>query len=255
MANRVRNNRIMLAVTTRNKLKSIRFYPHMLLARGNIRAQLKQTPGLLRWADAVASPTEFFTFTVWENKQTMFNFMSGDAHRDMVWMFARWSDEFWSMRWGPTENECGAWDGMSLKCAGTNDFRVAPPPIPSLARTPRTGGFVSPEACAVTALVALSKKSCPRLDFKKRAANGASPKLLRWAVGDGANELRLHITLWREYEPRLAKELAAELPNAWVMEWKPGDYEIGHWNGMRLRQFTRGAYRNEVFREQVEQQA
>ncbi len=59
----------MLAVTTRNKLHHWRFCLPMLRARRYVREQLATTPGLIRYVSAVASPTEFLTMTVWENRQ------------------------------------------------------------------------------------------------------------------------------------------------------------------------------------------
>src|SRR5215472_4027942 len=102
----------MLAVTTRNKLHSIRFSLPMLRARRYVSAQLATTPGLIRYVSAIASPTEFLTLTVWENRQVMFNFMNSDAHRRFMWMFTRWSASFWSMRWMPTTMEEGAWNEL-----------------------------------------------------------------------------------------------------------------------------------------------
>src|SRR5579864_6418179 len=70
------NRESMLAVTTRNKLRSWRYSLPMIRARGYIREQLATTNGLIRYVSAIASPTEFLTMTVWENRQAMFNFMS-----------------------------------------------------------------------------------------------------------------------------------------------------------------------------------
>src|SRR5260370_3049071 len=104
----------MLAGTTRNKLRSWRFSLPMVRARRYVREQLGTTPGLIRYISAIASPTEFLTMTVWENRQSMFNFMSSGAHEKFMWMFSRLSASFCSMRWMPTTAEAGAWDGLSF---------------------------------------------------------------------------------------------------------------------------------------------
>src|SRR5579859_321038 len=105
----------MLAVTTRNKLRSGRYSLPMMRARGFVREQLATTQGLIRYVSAIASPTEFLTMTIWQDRQAMFNFMSSGAHQEFMWMFSRWSASFWSMRWIPTGVEEGAWQGLSLR--------------------------------------------------------------------------------------------------------------------------------------------
>src|SRR5262245_1647780 len=140
----------MLAVTTRNRLKSARFLPAMLAARRLVDAQLRETPGLVRWADAIGGLTAFYTLTVWANKHVMFDFMSSDAHRAMMWQITKWTDEFWSMRWQPGAEELGAWNGLSL---AARRAPVAEPqtPLPGIAKPPRTGGPIDASACPVTA--------------------------------------------------------------------------------------------------------
>ena len=226
----------MLAVTTRNKLKSARFLLPMLLARRRVRGQLQRTRGLVRWADAIASPTEFYTLTVWANKQVMFNFMSSDAHRDMLWRFARWSDEFWSMRWLPSEHELGAWSDMHLARRG--GLKGNPQsPVPHIAIPPRPGaGPIDPSTCPASAVMAqVDARTLPALRACLRARTGAAP--VRVALGSfGWNQYVL-ISVWKDCE-RLWSALG-ELNPSWAMQWLPGDYEIGHWNGLRLRQLGR----------------
>jgi len=99
----------MFAVTTRNKLHSMRFAPHMIRAWFRIRRQLYETRGMIRYSTGISNLTEFYTITLWENEMDMFAFMSSDAHRDMMWNFSKWSDSFWAMRWDATTDEIGAW--------------------------------------------------------------------------------------------------------------------------------------------------
>ena len=147
----------MLAVTTRNKLHSIHFSLPMLRARRYVSVQLATTPGLIRYVSAIASPTEFLTLTVWENRQVMFNFMNSDAHRRFMWMFTRWSASFWSMRWMPTTTEEGAWNGLSLADLVEPEdqlWRAAHPQVPSCLcrsreqREPSAGASPTPALAA-----------------------------------------------------------------------------------------------------------
>ena len=150
----------MLAVTTRNKLRSWRYSLPMMRARGYVREQLAATPGLIRYVSAIASPTEFLTMTVWENRQAMFNFMSSGAHQEFMWMFSRWSASFWSMRW-------------NVGIVGLRSFWI--------------------------------------------------------------------LTLWRaapEGQGDVVRLLRQRLGASWTMCWRAGEYEIGNWNGLRLRQLA-----------------
>lgn len=225
----------------------------MLAARRKIREQLRQTGGLIRWTDAIASPTEFYTLTVWENKHVMFNFMSSDAHREMMWMFTRWSDEFWSMRWTPGEREAGSWQGLHLACPSNSVSPPRPPaPTPQTVQAVRTGaGGVDPSWCRVTAVIARVRVRHPKtmmglLDVRRRLRATVNGRLLRWAMGSIELDHYLLLSLWEtpdRADPAPWSDLVAQLPDAWVMEWQPGDYEIGHWNRLRLRQFAWEAQR------------
>ncbi len=229
----------MLAVTTRNKLKSARFLLPMLIARRRVREQLQRTRGLVRWADAIASPTEFYTFTVWPNKQVMFNFMSSDEHRDLMWLFTKWSDEFWSMRWLPSEHELGEWNGIHLARRGAVNKPAPQSPIPVIAKSPRPGaGPIDPSACPVSAVMAqVDARTVPTLRSRLHVLNAAQP--VRAALGSlGWNQYVL-ISVWKDCE-RIWSALT-DLHPTWAMQWRPGDYEIGHWDGLRLRLLARRA--------------
>jgi hypothetical protein len=67
------------------------------------------------------------------------------------------------------------------------------------------------------------------------------PGLLRCAVGVGPGECLL-ITIWQaeamQEEQALLQFLETRFPQAWAMRFNPGDYEIGHWNSLRLRQLV-----------------
>ena len=104
----------LLAVTTRSRLRSARFFPAMLLATWTIRRQLAQTDGLVRWASLVAGPTEFWTITVWRSRHAMQEFMRSDAHGWIMWRYTRWLDALWLMRWRPGAVEVGSWAGVTF---------------------------------------------------------------------------------------------------------------------------------------------
>lgn len=248
----------MLAVTTRNKLHSIRFSLPMLRARRYVSAQLATTPGLIRYVSAIASPTEFLTLTVWENRQVMFNFMNSDAHRRFMWMFTRWSASFWSMRWMPTTAEEGAWNGLSLaNLVEPEDqlWRAAYLQVPQLPLTEQGSAkpigrhFTDPGASGVYAITALVETANPghlwnllgaTLEVRLEADH---PQLLRWSVGTVSPRRFLILTLWREAagageRAEAVCTLRQRLGASWTMCWSAGEYEIGHWNGLRLRQLA-----------------
>jgi len=246
----------MLAVTTRNKLRSVRFSLPMLRARRYVRDQLATTPGLIRYISAIASPTEFLTMTVWENRQAMFNFMSSGAHEEFMWMFTRWAASFWSMRWIPTGAEEGAWQGLSLRNLiepdeqPWNDAQSQAPRLPLTAQQPGRmpgGRLADPSGCDVYAVTALVEAADPGhywkllasvQEFRRKAGDS---RLLRWNVGTVGPRSFWILTLWRaahegrDDEVRLLRQ---RLGASWAMCWRAGEYEIGNWNGLRLRQLA-----------------
>ena len=246
----------MLAVTTRNKLRSGRYSLPMMRARGFVRQQLATAPGLIRYVSAIAAPTEFLTMTVWQNRQAMFDFMSSGAHQEFMWMFTRWSASFWSMRWIPTDAEEGAWQGLSLRHLAEPEEQLssdAHPQVPHLPLSGQQAGRMAggrqadPSGSGVYAVTALVESANPghlwRLlsaarEFRREASHA---RLLRWNIGTiGARSFWI-LTLWRatpegrrEVVPVLRERLCA----SWAMCWQAGEYEIGNWNGLRLRQLA-----------------
>src|SRR5947207_1575388 len=116
----------MFAITTRNKLRSSRYAVNMIWAWRCVRRQLARTPGMLAYTTGLASPTEFFTLTLWQRELDMFLFMSSDAHRDMMWNFRDWTQSFWSMRWNAAGDEIGSWNGRMFETL--HDEREPGPP-------------------------------------------------------------------------------------------------------------------------------
>lgn len=109
------------AVTTRSRLKGVRFFPSMMIASWRIKRQLKRTPGCRRFASIVAGPREVWTISIWETRDRMLEFMRSGAHEEIMWLTGKLLRSFWLMRWSPTSHEQGQWGADRL---------AAPPPEP-----------------------------------------------------------------------------------------------------------------------------
>jgi hypothetical protein len=246
-------------VTTRNRLRSPRFCLPMLRARALIARQLAHQPGLVRYASGVASPTEFLTLTVWESREAMQVFMQSGAHERLMWHFTRWTASFWGMRWEPgaESEELGAWSGLRLASLGTAPPVTSPLVAAGLlpASVPRAGPFgprlesgnLEPRASGLFGLCAwftgpLAPVRARGAAARLRAVAGTDAGLLRWSVGLDLPPQGLTITLWHDAPG--ARQLALALLGTaagadWAMCWQPAEYEIGHWDGLRLRQAAR----------------
>lgn len=265
----------MLAVTTRNTLRSARYCAPMLRARRAVHAQLAGTPGLVRYVDMLASPTEFVTMTVWESHAAMFAFMSSGAHERVMWLFSRWSSSFWSMRWLPTGVERGAWEGLALASSATHasdrlpcgpETTLANPlgALPGFAgassQPPLGRRVIDPRGSGVCAITALVEMSTPPVLWSLlrtiRTLRGPQrdARLLRWCAGLVGPRSAYLLTLWRDCPEALSgtvEALRGRLGASWTMCWSAGDYEIGNWDGFRLRQLAAVRER----RQRVEQTA
>jgi hypothetical protein len=252
----------MLAVTTRNRLHSARLCVPMLRARSLIARQLASTPGLVRYASGVAGPSEFLTLTVWEDKAAMQAFMRSGAHERFMWLFSRWTKSFWGMRWEPSDAELGEWDGLQLARAGGIARPISPLVAMGLlpAAPPRAGptgprpesGVVEPRGSRLfgaTARLEGARRLAATIQARRRlrAEAEGNADLVRWAVGLDLPPCALVVTLWRDSptaRTRALELLGRELGATWAMRWQAGDYEIGHWDGLRLRQAARRARAN-----------
>ena len=255
----------MLAVTTRNRLRSVRFCVPMLLARRRIAQQLASQPGLVRYASGVSTPTEFFTLSVWDDRESMQRFMQTGAHEQLMWQFTKWTSSFWGMRWEPGagSDELGAWDGLRLA-------RLQPNPLPRspliaagllAPNAPRAGPLgprpevsaIEPRASGMFALTARFDGSLAAARALRRRPGAsvrqgpdvtgtfAEDPLVRWGIGLDWSPQALGIGLWRDEPGVRAQALngVTALGASWAMCWQPADYEIGHWDGLRLRQAAR----------------
>jgi hypothetical protein len=254
----------MLAVTTRNRLRSARFCLPMLRARLLIARQLAHQPGLIRYASGITSPTEFLTLTVWDSREAMQRFMQSGAHERFMWQFTRWTATFWGMRWEPDVQELGAWSGRRLAAQAAAPRPTSPlvavgllPPNPPragpLGPRPERGGL-EPWACGVVAVTARFDGARAPLRARGAAARlraeaRSNPGLLRWSLGLDLPPQALAISLWQdlpEARERALALLGVEAGADWAMCWRPADYEIGHWDGLRLRQTARRRVRAPV---------
>jgi len=244
-----------LAVTTRNQLRSMRFCVPMLRARRLIADQLTHQPGLLRYASGVSSPIEFFTLTVWRDRESMQRFMQTGAHEQHMWLFSRWSASFWGMRWEPTSLELETWSGLALARHDPEPRPVSPLVATGLlpGHVPRAGPLgprpetsaVEPSGSGVFALTARFEGARSALGAWRRgrvqpASLDNSPPM-RSGVGLDLPSQALSINLYRD-EPGLRERALGDAQASgatWAMCWHPADYEIGHWNHLRLRQLAR----------------
>src|SRR5579863_916162 len=246
----------MLAVTTRNKLRNGRYSLPMMRARRFVREQLATTQGLIRYVSAIASPTEFLTMTVGQDRQAMFNVRRSGAHQEFMWMFSRWSASFWSMRWIPTQAEEGAWQGLALSNGIEAEEQLrsdAQPHVPHLPLSVQQAGrmpggrVADPSGCGVYAITALIEAANPGHLWKLLSSlqefrrEGDRSRLLRWNIGSVGPRSFWILALWStapEGQHEVVRALRQRLNASWSMGWRAGEYEIGNWNGLRLRQLA-----------------
>lgn len=263
---------VMFAVTTRSRLRGYHRFPQMFYHSRRIRRQLDQTPGCVRFASIIAGPREFWTITAWETRDKMLDFMRSGAHEDIMWLFGKWLDSFWLMRWRPTSEEVGLWNGAQL--GPTDDGRRT-----SRQRTPQEQLALEAALEAMPVLKASAgPEGAPTYDTSpaarrhRRAVTGAGSVVLRIEA-----EPRDTFRAWREMrrvgrrlaaddavlrsvtgfsgltdhyalavlrdEEACSRFLAAEEQRrmherwgerCWMMRWKP-ENEFGHWDTLRLR--------------------
>ncbi|MDP8930822.1 MAG: hypothetical protein M3O70_20200 [Actinomycetota bacterium] len=261
----------LLVVTTHSRLRSVRFFPAMMMATLQIRRQLASTEGLMRWASVVAGPTEFWTITVWRSPHAMQEFVRSGAHGAIMWRFAQWLSSFWLMRWRPGFREVGSWSGVSM----ARSEQEAPPVeqgtasgdvrhtvlagIPTLREAIGPDGVATYDNVKVARLRraqvegaggAVVRIAAPlhRLPLAFARLRGvrrrlrAHPELLEAAVGFGRRGEVYLLTVWtdRSLAERLlnsswARKEASRWGDAyWALECVP-ENEFGQLDGRRLR--------------------
>ena len=262
------------AFTTHSRLKGPWFFFHMLYATLRVRGQLKRTGNVVGWASIIASPTEFWTITIWHSRHDMHDFMRSGAHDDIMWEFSKWLQSFWLMRWRPGPEELGRWKGITMGRSEPSYLATQGPKpdalekalehLPKLrsamsvdgavtydttpyARRRRAevrgagGGVVHVKTSplrTVEAYVALR-----RLEEEARG----DPDYLKGVVGVSRPGQVYLLSIWRDRagtrrmlrSPQVRK-LVERYPRTWANEWLP-ENEVGHWDGLRLRR-TRARY-------------
>ena len=255
----------LIAVTTRSRLRSLRFLPVMLLATWRVRRQLGRAPGIVRWASVVAGPREFWTLTVWRSRHDMQEFMRSGAHGEIMWQLPRWLRSFWLMRWRPGERELGSWAGVELAVprpqasASPRSPRALADALPclrdALDETGRLSYDSSPlvrrsraHLTGAAGAVVRVRTSPSRLPGALRALRRlrrllrTDEALLRAVVGIGGVRECYLFGVWSE-ESGAARLLEGAWARAartrwgagfWAHEWLP-ENEFGHWDGLRVR--------------------
>ncbi len=241
----------MFAIVTRNKLRGRRYTVNMVWAWSHIRKQLATTPGMLRYTTGIANLTEFYTLALWEREMDMYRFMVSDAHAEMMWNFRKWADSFWSMRFNPCAEEVGAWHQLAF----TGRQQVVPPAVdafaeqvpdvllqymPSLkAHSEQPRGHATLDSSAVIGRIATpSPIDVVKLKRLLRPWRD-SPQLLRFKLCVGLGECLL-LAVWQHPNIEAAYQLMHEVhdrfPDLGVMRFNTTDFEIGHWDNLRLRE-------------------
>lgn len=274
MAQPVEAGEKLYAFTTRSRLKGPWFFPHMLYATLRVRGQLKGTGDVVEWASIIASPTEFWTITIWNSRHDMQEFMRSGAHDDIMWFFSKWLRSFWLMRWRPGPEELGQWKGRTMGRPEPAYLASEGPKPEALERAlehlPKLRSAMSPEG-------AVSYDSTPYARRRRAEVKGAGggvvhvrtspgqtfaayralraleaeargdPDYLKGVVGISRPGQIYLLTVWRDragtrrmlHSPQVRK-LRERFPATWANEWLP-ENEFGHWDGLRLRR-TRTRY-------------
>ncbi|MGH9265526.1 MAG: hypothetical protein ACRD1D_12635 [Acidimicrobiales bacterium] len=262
------------AFTTRSRLKGPWFFPHMLYATLRVRGQLKRTGDVVRWASIIASPTEFWTITVWNSRHDMQEFMRSGAHDDIMWYFSKWLKSFWLMRWRPGPEEVGRWKGLTLgrpepaygatHGPKTEALEKALEHLPRLRSSMAVDGALTYDTAPQTRRrraevmgagggvvhIRTSPWRTAQAYLALRALEGEArddPDYLKGVVGISRPGQLYLLSVWRDRagtrrmlrSPQVRK-LAERFPGTWANEWLP-ENEFGHWDGLRLRR-TRARY-------------
>jgi hypothetical protein len=262
------------AFTTRSRLKGPWFFPHMLYATMRVRRQLKHTGDVVGWASIIASPTEFWTISVWNSRHDMQEFMRSGAHDDIMWFFSKWLKSFWLMRWRPGPEELGRWKGRTMGRPEPAYLATQGPKPEALEKAlehlPKLRSSMSVEGAVTYDTTPYARRR--RAEVKGAGGGVLAIKTSPWRTGEAYLALRALeqeargdpdylrgvvgisrpgqvylLTVWRDragtrrmlHSPQVRK-LTERFPATWANEWLP-ENEFGHWDGLRLRR-TRARY-------------
>jgi hypothetical protein len=84
---------------TRLRIRSVRFMPHFALLLFGTRRQVKAAPGFQRGSLLADRQLVFWTLTVWDNAQSMRDYMLAGAHRAAMPRLVNWCDEASVVHW------------------------------------------------------------------------------------------------------------------------------------------------------------
>jgi hypothetical protein len=258
---------IRFAVTTRSRLRTARFFVPMLVANAGIKRQLAVTPGSIRFASVVAGPREFWTISLWRSRGEMLAFMRSGMHERMMWRISRWFSAFWLMRWRPTEEEFGDWEGARLARAparvqampasaasvvlsGVPDLLAAfgPDGAPTIELAPHVRRARRRVAGCVGVMLRIETRSVFGLPRAWRDVHRLKAELeclggvLRVVVGLAAPREAYGLAVlideaaWDSLRETAAIRRLVEKPRpgVWIMRWE-AENEFGQWDGMRVR--------------------
>ena len=232
-----------VAVTTRSKLRGVRFFPAMYVATVRARRQLANTRGIVSWASVIGSPTEFWTLTEWTGVHELQEFMRSGAHGDVMWRMPRWLRSFWLARWRPAADAVATADGPDegaefvLRAVASGSLTYDASPL-----VQRSRASLEP-AAGVVVRVAGSPLTLPsRLRCMRRLRRAVDAHAVRVFVGVARlRDVYLFAVLGdRADATRLLEGDAIESTRrrwgdrVWAAVWLP-ENEFGHWDGARMR--------------------
>lgn len=89
----------MICVTTRFRLKHFWALLPMYLTYCRMSSDLKQIPGLIRYAFLLQSPVACCTLSVWESEAALITFSNVPSHVNAVRRAKHWCRDIWSAYW------------------------------------------------------------------------------------------------------------------------------------------------------------
>jgi heme-degrading monooxygenase HmoA len=259
----------LLLVTTRSRLRSVRFLPLVLAANRRIRRQLASTDGIVRFASLVAGPTEVWSVTVWRSRHAMQEFMRSGEHGRVLWQIGEVLSSFWLLRSRFSSHQIGTWDGMVMPVAPRCTTTPAPAEA-ALTDEVLAGIPLLREAAGRDG--AASYDRSPPLSQERRRVEGAAGALVRVAgppvrvlharvalrcladwlqadedllrvvAGFGRRDEVFLLALWRDRagpdrllgSPWVHEARKRWGDGLWVAGWLP-EHEFGTWDGLRVR--------------------
>jgi len=89
----------MICVTTRFRLRHFWMLLPMYLTYRRMRRDLKQAPGLIRYAFLLQNPVACCTLSLWESEATLIAFSNVPSYVHAVRRAKRWCRDIWSAYW------------------------------------------------------------------------------------------------------------------------------------------------------------